>query len=129
MAVVVGVVEVIIILLHNVILHAEGHDKKKDIRENSFWYPVIDVVPVIDVGCLKFTKAKATNMGHIRTRGSYFNSNADLKIDARVVFQLKRELDQVEDAKVTFNTKRGSRVDHQNESLGSFAFQLKRGSE
>jgi len=68
-------------------------------------------------------------MGLIRMRVLHFNLNTDLKIDARVVFQLKRRLHQAGDAKVAFNTKHGSHVDHQNTSLSSFAFQLKRGSK
>jgi len=72
---------------------------------------------------------KATNASLIRTRGSHFNSNTDLKTSTRVVFQLKHGLHQVGDTKVAFNTKCGSCVDHKNVSLSSFMFQLRRGSD
>jgi len=56
--------------------------------------------------------------------GLYPNSDASLKPDARIVFQLKHKLHQAGDAKVTFTTKRDSRVNHQNVDQSSFAFQL-----
>ena len=95
---------------------------------NRIYSPYLDkfVVVFIDniVGCLKNLKDKATNAGLIRTWGLHFNSNVILKTDTRVVFQLKYGLHQAGEVKVAFNTKRDSRVDHQNAGLSSFAFQL-----
>ena len=52
---------------------------------------VLPAIALIPIGCLIINEDKAMNVDPTPTGGSYPNSDADLKKDARIVFQLNAD--------------------------------------